>query len=32
LVGLGLGLAPQDLGLDKHIVSTQPVLAKLGLG
>jgi succinate dehydrogenase / fumarate reductase, cytochrome b subunit len=31
LVGLALGLSPQQLGLDKHIVSTEPVLAKLGL-
>lgn len=31
LVGLGLGLSPQALGLDKHIVSTQSVLTKLGL-
>lgn len=31
LVGLALGLAPGVLGLEKHIVSTRPVLAKLGL-
>ncbi|WP_299408889.1 CoB--CoM heterodisulfide reductase iron-sulfur subunit B family protein [Acaryochloris sp. IP29b_bin.148] len=31
LVGLALGIAPQKLGLDKHVVSTQPVLEKLGL-
>ncbi|MFG3818421.1 CoB--CoM heterodisulfide reductase iron-sulfur subunit B family protein [Limnothrix redekei] len=31
LIGLALGLAPRDLGLDRHIVSTRPVLQKLGL-
>ena len=31
LVGLALGLAPKTLGLDRHVVSTQPVLKKLGL-
>ncbi|TVQ56769.1 MAG: heterodisulfide reductase [Spirulina sp. DLM2.Bin59] len=31
LVGLALGLSPKALGLDRHVVSTQPVLAKLGL-
>lgn len=31
LVGLALGLEPSELGLERHIVSTQPVLAKLGL-
>jgi succinate dehydrogenase / fumarate reductase, cytochrome b subunit len=31
LVALALGVAPKVLGLDRHIVSTQPVLAKLGL-
>ncbi|MEA5419789.1 CoB--CoM heterodisulfide reductase iron-sulfur subunit B family protein [Spirulina sp. CCNP1310] len=31
LVGLALGLDPQVLGLDRHVVSTQPVLGKLGL-
>lgn len=31
LVGLALGLEPSKLGLERHIVSTQPVLAKLGL-
>jgi succinate dehydrogenase / fumarate reductase cytochrome b subunit len=30
LVALALGVAPQQLGLDRHIVSTQPVLKKLG--
>jgi succinate dehydrogenase / fumarate reductase, cytochrome b subunit len=32
LVGLALGLPPQALGLERHVVSTQPVLEKLGLG
>lgn len=31
LVGLAMGLAPKALGLDRHVVSTQPVLEKLGL-
>ncbi len=31
LVGLALGIKPSALGLDKHIVSTRPVLAKLEL-
>lgn len=31
LIGLALGLDPKILGLDRHIVSTQPVLQKLGL-
>ncbi|KGF71904.1 heterodisulfide reductase [Neosynechococcus sphagnicola sy1] len=30
LVALALGITPQALGLDRHIVSTHPVLAKLG--
>jgi succinate dehydrogenase / fumarate reductase cytochrome b subunit len=30
LVGLALGLSPQALGLEKHIVSTASVLAKVG--
>lgn len=30
LVALALGIDPQALGLDRHVVSTQPVLAKLG--
>ncbi|ANV85920.1 disulfide reductase (plasmid) [Picosynechococcus sp. PCC 7003] len=29
LIGLALGIAPRKLGLDKHLVSTRPVLAKL---
>jgi succinate dehydrogenase / fumarate reductase cytochrome b subunit len=31
LVALALGIAPEKLGLDRHVVSTQPVLEKLGL-
>ncbi len=31
LVALALGVEPQKLGLGKHIVSTRPVLEKLGL-
>ena len=31
LIGLALGIAPQKLGLERHIVSTQPILQKLGL-
>jgi succinate dehydrogenase / fumarate reductase cytochrome b subunit len=31
LIGLALGISPQRLGLDKHVVSTRPVLEKLGL-
>lgn len=31
LVGLALGIAPRDLGLDRHVVSTKPLLAKLGI-
>jgi succinate dehydrogenase / fumarate reductase, cytochrome b subunit len=31
LVGLAVGLSPQDLGISRHIVSVQPVLKKLGL-
>lgn len=31
LVALALGAAPADLGLDRHMVSVKPVLAKLGL-
>lgn len=30
LVALALGVSPQALGLDRHIVSTRPVLEKLG--
>ena len=29
IVGLALGIKPRKLGLDKHIISTKPVLAKL---
>ncbi len=31
LVALALGIPPKDLGLDRHVVSTSPVLSKLGL-
>jgi succinate dehydrogenase / fumarate reductase, cytochrome b subunit len=31
LVALALGISPKALGLDRHIVSTQPVLEKLGI-
>jgi succinate dehydrogenase / fumarate reductase cytochrome b subunit len=31
LVALALGIRPKQLGLDRHIVSTRPVLEKLGL-
>ncbi|MBW4697263.1 MAG: CoB--CoM heterodisulfide reductase iron-sulfur subunit B family protein [Aphanocapsa lilacina HA4352-LM1] len=31
LVGLALGLSPEQLGLGRHIVSTRPVLERLGL-
>jgi succinate dehydrogenase / fumarate reductase cytochrome b subunit len=31
LVALALGIQPKQLGLDRHIVSTHPVLEKLGL-
>jgi succinate dehydrogenase / fumarate reductase cytochrome b subunit len=31
LVALALGIEPKKLGLDRHVVSTQPVLQKLGL-
>jgi len=30
LVALALGVSPRDLGLDRHVVSTRPVLDKLG--
>jgi succinate dehydrogenase / fumarate reductase cytochrome b subunit len=30
LVSLALGIAPEKLGLDRHVVSTKKVLAKLG--
>lgn len=30
LVALALGVAPRDLGLNNHVVSTKPVLQKLG--
>jgi len=31
LVALALGIEPKDLGLGRHVVSTSPVLSKLGL-
>lgn len=31
LISLALGISPKELGLDRHIVSTRPVLEKLGL-
>jgi succinate dehydrogenase / fumarate reductase, cytochrome b subunit len=31
LVALALGISPKALGLDRHVVSTKPVLEKLGL-
>lgn len=31
LIALALGIDPKMLGLDRHMVSTRPVLAKLGL-
>jgi len=30
LVALALGVSPKELGLDRHIVSTKPILEKLG--
>ena len=30
LIALALGVSPQELGLERHIVSTKPVLQKLG--
>lgn len=31
LVCLALGIPPEKLGLDRHVVSTRPILAKLGM-
>jgi heterodisulfide reductase subunit B len=31
LIGLALGIKPRTLGMDKRIVSTKPILAKLGI-
>ncbi len=31
LIALALGVSPKELGLERHIVSTKPVLEKLGL-
>jgi succinate dehydrogenase / fumarate reductase cytochrome b subunit len=30
LIALALGVSPKELGLDRHIVSTKPILEKLG--
>jgi succinate dehydrogenase / fumarate reductase cytochrome b subunit len=30
LIALALGVSPKNLGLDKHVVSTKPILEKLG--
>ena len=30
LIALALGVSPQELGLERHIVSTKPILEKLG--
>jgi succinate dehydrogenase / fumarate reductase cytochrome b subunit len=30
LIALAVGVSPQELGLSKHIVSTKPLLTKLG--
>jgi succinate dehydrogenase / fumarate reductase cytochrome b subunit len=31
LIALAVGVSPKELGLERHIVSTKPVLEKLGL-
>lgn len=31
LIGLAMGIKPRKLGMDKHTISTQPILAKLGI-
>ena len=31
-IGLAMGISPQELGLQKHIMSTQPLTVKLGAG
>ena len=31
LIGLAMGISAKDLGLQKHIMSTKPLLTKLGL-
>lgn len=31
LIALALGVSPKELGLDRHIVSTKPILEKLGI-
>jgi succinate dehydrogenase / fumarate reductase cytochrome b subunit len=30
LIALALGVSPKELGLERHIVSTKPILEKLG--
>lgn len=32
LIGLAMGIAPQELGLQKHIMNTQPLTVKVGAG
>ncbi len=32
LIGLAMGIAPRELGLQKHIMNTQPLTIKLGAG
>jgi len=32
LIGLAMGISPRELGLQRHIVNTKPLLTKLGLG
>jgi succinate dehydrogenase / fumarate reductase cytochrome b subunit len=32
LIGLALGISPEQLGLKRHIISTQRILQKLGIG
>ena len=31
-IGLAMGIGPKELGLQKHIMSTKPLIAKLGVG
>ncbi len=31
LIGLALGISPQELGLQNHVISTKPILEKLGI-
>lgn len=32
VIGLAMGISPKDLGLRRHIISTTPILTKLGVG